>query len=495
MKIFTFPKIMAFLTIILCSTVTLQAQDLLTLGEPSQGTLPIDGDKTYNINVLEGKTYKATVEYTATGETCGFIYLDMDDWDDGLSYDDCGSGSVTITVYSFVITETGTMRIVLTGSESKALDYELIVEEHVGPINYTELDYPALPAEGSSGTLQSNILDSYGDVFSGKGYSIDVEEGKTYKITVRYTASEPVETIVAFSLFAEDNMDDAIGGSHDYMDGTEFTIVGTYEAAEDGIIRILLGDLENNLLGYTIIVKEIGEPISLAELLDKTEKSIEYKSELSFSTGGELTDLVIGNDDVEPYFRETDGKYFAVSYKIELQEDDHIKIRSSRPNGDSYLYIYKATADGYSLVLENDDCRHVDEYYDSDACDDDSWADSYLELTAEENGIYYIVVTDYWEFSAGDYRLKVWNTEEEPDFVTPTIPQAPVIAQNIRLLNGSGSFQIQGITKPETVRMFSMNGKVLMNRTVHPNESVSVAHLPKGVYLVNVNGKTFRLAR
>jgi hypothetical protein len=148
------------------------------------------------------------------------------------------------------------------------------------------------------------------------------------------------------------------------------------------------------------------------------------------------------------------------------------------------LYVYKAeTGGGYSLVAENDDC--------SGSCEGYLDLDSYLELEDLAAGEYYIVVTDYSPYMAGNYSLKVWNTEEEP--ITSTIKT--FVASKLRLLNGRGSFQIQGLTKPETVRLFSMNGSVLMNRTVDPNESVSISHLPKGMYLVNVNDKTFRLAR
>ena len=62
------------------------------------------------------------------------------------------------------------------------------------------------------------------------------------------------------------------------------------------------------------------------------------------------------------------------------------------------------------------------------------------------------------------------------------------------LLNGAG-LQIQGISKPETLRLFNLNGKVLMSKTVAPNEIISISHLPKGVYIANASGKTHKITR
>jgi len=88
-----------------------------------------------------------------------------------------------------------------------------------------------------------------------------------------------------------------------------------------------------------------------------------------------------------------------------------------------------------------------------------------------------------------------------PDFYIVELPpqsnsiDKPVFANNINLLKGKDNFQILGLSKPETVRLMNLKGAVLMNRTISPNENISISHLPKGVYLVNVNGKTFKLVR
>ncbi|GBU24967.1 hypothetical protein R83H12_01603 [Fibrobacteria bacterium R8-3-H12] len=55
--------------------------------------------------------------------------------------------------------------------------------------------------------------------------------------------------------------------------------------------------------------------------------------------------------------------------------------------------------------------------------------------------------------------------------------------------------QIQGLTKSEKVRIFNLRGIVLLNRYVQPNENISIANLPKGVYLMNIADKTFKFVK
>jgi len=93
-----------------------------------------------------------------------------------------------------------------------------------------------------------------------------------------------------------------------------------------------------------------------------------------------------------------------------------------------------------------------------------------------------------------------WNPEGETAITRCSQKQEVSIGMSfathgLGILRTGESFSIQGLTKAETVRIFDLKGKVLMNRTVMPNESVSISHLPKGMYLVNVNGKTFRMTK
>ncbi len=49
--------------------------------------------------------------------------------------------------------------------------------------------------------------------------------------------------------------------------------------------------------------------------------------------------------------------------------------------------------------------------------------------------------------------------------------------------------------KSVQVRIFDLKGKELLNRTIAPNETVSIAHLPKGIYMVNVGKETFKMVK
>jgi len=62
------------------------------------------------------------------------------------------------------------------------------------------------------------------------------------------------------------------------------------------------------------------------------------------------------------------------------------------------------------------------------------------------------------------------------------------------VLNGQ-SLHIAGTSQATPLRIYNLRGNVVMSRTVAPNESVSVSHLPKGVYVVRAGGKTVKVVR
>jgi hypothetical protein len=57
------------------------------------------------------------------------------------------------------------------------------------------------------------------------------------------------------------------------------------------------------------------------------------------------------------------------------------------------------------------------------------------------------------------------------------------------------SFYINGITAPTQVTVTDLSGRTVLTQTVAGNEPVAAGHLPKGVYLVNVNGKTVKVVK
>jgi len=45
------------------------------------------------------------------------------------------------------------------------------------------------------------------------------------------------------------------------------------------------------------------------------------------------------------------------------------------------------------------------------------------------------------------------------------------------------------------ISIYKLQGKIFMTRTAMPNESISVAHLPKGVYVVKAGGEMVKVVR
>jgi hypothetical protein len=56
-------------------------------------------------------------------------------------------------------------------------------------------------------------------------------------------------------------------------------------------------------------------------------------------------------------------------------------------------------------------------------------------------------------------------------------------------------FYVDGITSPTQVTVTDLSGRTVLKHTVNGREPVAVGHLPKGVYLVNVNGNTVKVVK
>jgi hypothetical protein len=57
------------------------------------------------------------------------------------------------------------------------------------------------------------------------------------------------------------------------------------------------------------------------------------------------------------------------------------------------------------------------------------------------------------------------------------------------------SFRIDGINAPTTVTLTDIGGRAVLTQTIAGGEPVAVGHLPKGVYIVNLNGKTAKVVK
>jgi hypothetical protein len=57
------------------------------------------------------------------------------------------------------------------------------------------------------------------------------------------------------------------------------------------------------------------------------------------------------------------------------------------------------------------------------------------------------------------------------------------------------SFRIDGITAPTQVTVTDLGGRTVLTQTVAGNEPVATGHLPQGIYLVRINGKTVKMIK
>jgi hypothetical protein len=57
------------------------------------------------------------------------------------------------------------------------------------------------------------------------------------------------------------------------------------------------------------------------------------------------------------------------------------------------------------------------------------------------------------------------------------------------------SFRIDGLTAQTQVSVTDINGRTVLKQTVEVGESISIAHLPQGIYLVRMNGESMKIIK
>ena len=87
--------------------------------------------------------------------------------------------------------------------------------------------------------------------------------------------------------------------------------------------------------------------------------------------------------------------------------------------------------------------------------------------------------------------------EDAEDFIVieTAIENAQVSKINIYPNPVSGSLYISGITENALVTISDLNGKVVLQQVVSPNENVSTGHLTSGVYFVKVKDKIVKIIK
>jgi hypothetical protein len=89
----------------------------------------------------------------------------------------------------------------------------------------------------------------------------------------------------------------------------------------------------------------------------------------------------------------------------------------------------------------------------------------------------------------------VWKDFGTITALVPSAIDAPAAASAIRVYShpATGSFHIEGLTAPAQVTVINTGGQIVWRQTVAGDGSLGTGHLPQGVYLVNVNGQTFKI--
>jgi hypothetical protein len=91
----------------------------------------------------------------------------------------------------------------------------------------------------------------------------------------------------------------------------------------------------------------------------------------------------------------------------------------------------------------------------------------------------------------------VWGSFGTITAYAPSAIHAPAVANAIRVYPNpvSESFRIEGITAPTPATVTDISDKTLLQQTVSGDESISVGHLPQGIYLIRVNGITAKIIK
>jgi hypothetical protein len=75
------------------------------------------------------------------------------------------------------------------------------------------------------------------------------------------------------------------------------------------------------------------------------------------------------------------------------------------------------------------------------------------------------------------------------------ITKNTVSAKRLGISQNGANLRIVGATQATNIRIYDLNGKLLLSRSAMPNEVISVSNLARGTYVVKAMGKSVRLVR
>ena len=101
----------------------------------------------------------------------------------------------------------------------------------------------------------------------------------------------------------------------------------------------------------------------------------------------------------------------------------------------------------------------------------------------------YVQASDWTEFAVTTAHYSAL------DDGTTDIPNRPEVSISVFPNPAADSFVISGITENTLVTVTDLSGRTVLQQIVAPNESVSVSHLPQGIYFVRVNETVVRVIK
>jgi len=181
------------------------------------------------------------------------------------------------------------------------------------------------------------------------------------------------------------------------------------------------------------------------------------------------------------------------------------------PKVNEVVFVWKFVplAATYTLTIYSDEtCTNVLYTYifDSEGKLIETRSTSNIFRSADETEIYSYTIDGLSENTTYYYSLVVKDEsdgiikEEQDSFTTlrntSQIPSIDAITNFSIFPNPvSESFRISGITESASLTIIDITGKIVLQQTIIPDETVSVGHLPAGIYFVNIQGKTMKMIK
>lgn len=318
----------------------------------------------YEIELDEGDTVLITAIADDSGDLDTILTLENEDGDEVAQNDDYEYPDSTNSQLAYTAEDDGEYTIILSAYGGSG-EYEITVE-------FITIDEPDLEYDG----FMSDDVDD-------DEYDIELDEGDGVIISLVAADGSDLDTVLA--LLDEDGNE--VAYNDDSNPGADYNSEIVYVAEEDG--------------DYTIIVSNY--PGSSGDyILTVTFVSSETAEQLGVTSGGGSrpeVDTTPERDPDESYEGTIDSDEDPVEYEIDLDEGDMLIAAMYEADGEMDTLLYVLDPDG-NEIARNDDRGDYTTF------------DSQVAFTAEEDGEYTIVASNYPDYP-GDYLLEIYFADED----------------------------------------------------------------------------------